>query len=98
MSVEAAIVTRRALWRAPVTRILLIDTDGGSDDAVALIMALRSPAVRVAAITVIAGNVPVEQATRNVLYTDELCGAQTPVYAGAAKPLLRELVTAEWFH
>ncbi|HEU0368312.1 MAG TPA: nucleoside hydrolase [Candidatus Acidoferrum sp.] len=81
-----------------MTRTLLIDTDGGSDDVVALIMALRSPAVRVAAITVIAGNVPVEQATRNVLYTVELRGAQTPVYAGAAKPLLRDLVTAEWFH
>jgi purine nucleosidase len=81
-----------------MTRTLLIDTDGGSDDVVALIMALRSSTVCVAAITVIAGNVPVEQATRNVLYTAELCGAQTPVYTGAAKPLLRELVTAEWFH
>jgi inosine-uridine nucleoside N-ribohydrolase len=81
-----------------MTRTLLIDTDGGSDDVVALIMALRSPADRVAAVTVIAGNVPVEQATRNVLYTVELCGVQTPVYVGAAKPLLRDLVTAEWFH
>jgi purine nucleosidase len=81
-----------------MTRTLLIDTDGGSDDVVALIMALRSSTVCVAAITVIAGNVPVEQATRNVLYTAELCGVQTPVYTGAAKPLLRELVTAEWFH
>ena len=81
-----------------MTRTLLIDTDGGSDDVVALIMALRSPAVRVAAITTIAGNVPVEQATRNVLCTAELCGAQTPVYVGAAKPLLRDLVTAQWFH
>jgi inosine-uridine nucleoside N-ribohydrolase len=81
-----------------MTRTLLIDTDGGSDDVVALIMALRSPTVRVAAITVIAGNVPVELATRNVLYTVELCGARNPVYTGAARPLLRELVTAEWFH
>src|SRR5215469_1892476 len=81
-----------------MTRILLIDTDGGSDDVVALIMALRSSAVRVAAITVIAGNVPVEQATQNVLYTVELCKADTPVFAGAGKPLLRELVTAQWFH
>jgi purine nucleosidase len=81
-----------------MTRTLLIDTDGGSDDVVALMMALRWPSVRVAAITVIAGNMPVEQATRNVLYTVELCGAQTPVYVGAAKPLLRDLVTAEWFH
>ena len=81
-----------------MTRNFLIDTDGGSDDVVALIMALRSPALAVRAITVIAGNVPVEQATRNALYTVELCGAQTPVYVGAAKPLLRDLVTAEWFH
>jgi len=58
-----------------MTRTLLIDTDGGSDDVVALIMALRSSEVRVPAITIVAGNVPVEQATQNVLYTAELCGA-----------------------
>jgi len=81
-----------------MSRTLLIDTDGGSDDVVALIMALRSSDVRVAAITVIAGNVPVEQATQNVLYTVELCEAETPVSAGAGKPLVRELVTAQWFH
>ena len=81
-----------------MTRTLLIDTDGGSDDVVALMMALRSADARVAAITVVAGNVGVEQATQNVLYTVELCGAQTPVYAGAAKPLVRDLVTARWFH
>ena len=79
-------------------RVLLIDTDTASDDAVALIMALRSPAVRVAAITVVAGNVPVEVGTRNALFVTELCGADAPVYAGAAKPLLRELETADWFH
>src|SRR5215470_14172365 len=81
-----------------MTRTLLIDTDGGSDDVVALIMALRSSDVRVLAITAIAGNVPVEQATQNVLYTVELCKAETPVFAGAGKPLVRELVTAQWFH
>src|SRR5215475_12002593 len=81
-----------------MARTLLIDTDGGSDDAVALIMALQSSDIRVPAITVIAGNVPVEQATQNVLYTVELCKAETPVFAGAGKPLVRELVTAQWFH
>src|SRR5215470_8109480 len=81
-----------------MTRTLLIDTDGGSDDVVALIMALRAPDIRVPAITIVAGNVPVEQATQNVLYTVELCGRDTPVCKGAAKPLLRELVTAQWFH
>jgi purine nucleosidase len=81
-----------------MTRTFLIDTDTASDDAVALIMALRSTAVRVAAITVVAGNVPLHQATSNALYTAELCGADVPVYSGAAAPLLRKLVTADWFH
>src|SRR6266852_2895028 len=77
-----------------MTRTLLIDTDTASDDAVALIMALRSKEVRVAAITVVAGNVPVAQATSNALYTAELCGADVPVYSGAQRPLLRELKLA----
>ena len=79
-------------------RNILIDTDTASDDAVALIMALRSPDVHVAAITVVAGNVPIEQGTRNALYTVELCNAPVPVYAGAGKPLLRPLEIADWFH
>ena len=81
-------------------RTFVIDTDTASDDAVALIMALRHPDVRVAAITVIAGNVPLEQATRNALYTVELCdcGEKVPVFAGAGKPLLRKAEHAEWFH
>jgi purine nucleosidase len=79
-------------------RTVLIDTDTASDDAVALIMALRSMCVDVVAITVVAGNVPVEQGTRNALYTAELCDSTVPVYAGAARPLLRALETADWFH
>jgi len=78
--------------------VLLIDTDTASDDAVALIMALRAPGVRVAAITTVAGNVDVEQATRNALYTVELCGAEVPVYRGAARPLARPHQRATWFH
>ena len=79
-------------------RDFLIDTDVASDDAVALIMALRAPDVRVVAITTVAGNVEVQQATRNALYTVELCGATVPVYAGADKPLLRTHQNATWFH
>ncbi len=79
-------------------RTFLIDTDTASDDAVALIMALRAPDVDVAAITTVAGNVPVAQATRNALYTAELCGSDVPVFAGAGQPLLREYATATWFH
>ncbi len=81
-----------------MTRTLLVDTDTASDDAVALIMALRSAEVRVAAITVVAGNVPVAQATSNALFTAELCGSDVPVYSGAEGPLLRKLATADWFH
>jgi len=77
---------------------MLIDTDTASDDAVALIMALRSENARVIAITTVAGNVPVLQATQNALYTAELCGADTPVFQGAGKPLARPLANAEWFH
>jgi purine nucleosidase len=81
-----------------VTRPFLIDTDTASDDAVALIMALRAPDVRVAAITTVAGNVDVQRAARNALYTVELCGAAVPVYVGAEKPLLRAYQDATWFH
>ena len=81
-----------------MSRTFLIDTDTASDDAVALIMALRAPDVRVVAITTVAGNVPVQQATRNALYTVELCGAKVPVFMGAGKPLLRPYQDATWFH
>ena len=76
----------------------LIDTDVASDDAVALLMALRAPQVRVVAITTVAGNVEVQQATRNALYTAELCGAGVPVFTGAGKPLRRAHESATWFH
>jgi purine nucleosidase len=79
-------------------REILIDTDTASDDAVALIMALRTPDVRVLAITTVAGNVGVAQASRNALYVTELCGSQVPVHEGAAAPLCRPAIAAEWFH
>jgi purine nucleosidase len=76
----------------------VVDTDTASDDAVALIMALRSPGVEVLAITTVAGNVDVQQATRNALYTAELCESNVPVFAGAEKPLTRKHASADWFH
>lgn len=79
-------------------RAFVIDTDTASDDAVALIMALRAPDVEVKAITVVSGNVNVDIGVRNALYTVELCGKDVPVYRGAARPLLREPQRAEWFH
>jgi purine nucleosidase len=79
-------------------RPFLIDTDTASDDAVALIMALRNPQIEVLAITTVAGNVDVQQATRNALYTAELCDSTVPVFAGAERPLKRTHVSADWFH
>jgi purine nucleosidase len=79
-------------------RTFLIDTDTASDDAVALLMALRWPDVEVVGITVVAGNMPLERGARNALYTVELCGASVPVYLGAVKPLERDNYHAEWFH
>ncbi|NEO64896.1 MAG: nucleoside hydrolase, partial [Moorea sp. SIO4G2] len=55
-------------------RKFLIDTDTASDDAVALLMTHRWPDVQVEAITIVSGNVPVEQGAKNALYTLEMCG------------------------
>lgn len=79
-------------------RHFIIDTDTASDDAVALVMALKHPDVRVEAITVVAGNVPLEIGVQNALYTVERSGAQVPVYAGIEKPMLRPLQTAQFCH
>ncbi len=79
-------------------RSFLIDTDTASDDAVALVMALKHPQVKVDAITVVAGNVPLKQGLINALYTVELCGCDVPVFAGADRPMLRQAVDATWFH
>jgi inosine-uridine nucleoside N-ribohydrolase len=79
-------------------RSLLLDTDGGSDDVVALIMAMRNRDVHIVGVTTVAGNVGVKQATRNVLLTIERCDADAPVYEGAAKPLRRAHEDATWYH
>ncbi len=79
-------------------RSFLIDTDAGSDDAVAIVMAFRHPDVDVKAITVVAGNVPLEQGVKNSLYFTELCEVDVPVYAGAPRPIIREASPADWFH
>ena len=69
-------------------RHILIDTDTASDDAVALLMALRAPDVKVEAITTVAGNCPLEQCVKNALICVEKAGTYAPpVYAGMAKPV-----------
>jgi len=75
-----------------------IDTDTASDDAVAILMALRWPDVNVIGISVVAGNVHVEKGAKNARYTVELCGKKTPVYLGASQPLVREPTWGYFFH
>lgn len=81
-----------------MTRQFLIDTDVGSDDAVALIMAFRAADVDVIGITTVSGNVPAKQAAINALVVAELCEVDVPVYLGAEVPLLRPYADAVFFH
>ena len=70
----------------------IIDADTGSDDAVAILMALRDPTVEVLGITLVSGNVPLQQGILNTLYTAELCEVPVNVYAGADRPLTRNYI------
>lgn len=83
----------------PPTRVV-IDTDPGADDAIAILLAVTSPELEVVGITTTCGNVPVGQATRNLLRVLSL--VKTPpsllLGQGAARPLEEELVTATQVH
>jgi len=88
--------------RAPAAatpRSMIIDTDPGTDDAMAILLALNSPELDVKAITVVPGNVTAEQGLENALKLASLAGrCDIPVAAGARQPLLQKLVTAEFWH
>src|SRR5690606_13582167 len=78
---------------------IIIDTDPGQDDAVAILLALASPELDVLGLTAVAGNVPLHLTEKNARKICELAGKpQTRVYRGAVRPLLRTLVTAEEVH
>ena len=78
---------------------VLIDTDPGIDDAIAILLALASPELDVAGITVVHGNVPVEACTLNALKVLDLAGRRdVPVVTGAAAPLVRQARHAEAVH
>jgi purine nucleosidase len=78
---------------------IIIDTDPGQDDAVAILLALASPELDVLGITCVAGNVPLPLTTKNARIICELAGRpDVKVYAGCERPLARELVTAEHVH
>jgi len=83
-----------------MTRKIIIDTDPGQDDAVAILLALASPQeIEVLGIVAVAGNVSLAQNARNALRVVELSGrTEIPVYAGCERPIKRRLVTAEHVH
>jgi purine nucleosidase len=78
---------------------IVIDTDPGIDDALALFFALASPEAQLEAVTTVSGNVAVEKTTRNALALLELAGrSDVPVARGADRPLLRQAVYADYVH
>jgi len=80
-------------------RKIIIDTDPGQDDAVAILLALASPELEVLGITAVAGNVPLRLTQLNARKICELAGKpETKVFAGAIRPMVRPLVTAEEVH
>jgi purine nucleosidase len=80
-------------------RQIIIDTDPGQDDAVAILLALASPELEVLGITAVAGNVPLALTQKNARIVCELAGrSDMAVYAGCDAPLVRKLVTAEHVH
>jgi inosine-uridine nucleoside N-ribohydrolase len=80
-------------------RKIILDTDPGTDDAMALMLALNSPELDVRAITVVPGNVTAEQGLENALRMVSLANrCDIPVAGGARHPLFQKLITAEFWH
>ena len=80
-------------------RKIIIDTDPGQDDALAILLALGSPELEVLGITCVAGNVPLPLTIRNARLVCELAGrADMKIFAGCERPMVRDLVTAEAVH
>lgn len=81
-------------------RKIIIDTDPGQDDAVAILLALASPdELSLLGITCVAGNVPLALTAKNARMVCELAGRpDVPVFAGCDRPIARDLVTAEYVH
>ncbi len=80
-------------------RKIIIDTDPGQDDAAAIMLALGSPELEILGITTVAGNVPLSRTSTNARIILEFCSRpEVKVFAGAEKPIARQLVTAEHVH
>ena len=80
-------------------RKIIIDTDPGQDDAAAIMLALGSPELDILGLTTVAGNVPLARTAKNARIILEFCSrSEIKVFAGAARPIARPLVTAEHVH
>src|ERR1700753_2936690 len=91
------VVTSISAQSAP--QRIIIDTDPGTDDALAILLALNSPELKVEALTVVPGNVDGKQGLQNALQILSLAGrCDMPVAAGAQHPLNQKLVTAQYWH
>jgi purine nucleosidase len=95
----ACLVAIFASSASAATRKIIFDTDPGSDDAMALMLALNSPELDVRAITVVPGNVTAQQGLENALRMASLANrCDIPIAAGAQHPLFQKLITAEFWH
>src|SRR5215468_6707218 len=84
---------------AATAKKIIFDTDPGTDDALALMLALNSPELDVRAITVVPGNVTAEMGLENALRLVSLVNrCEIPIAAGAKHPLFQKLITAEFWH
>lgn len=78
---------------------IIIDTDPGQDDAVAILLALAAPELKVLGLTIVAGNVSLDRTVKNALQVCELAGrSDLPVFAGCDRPIRHTLETAEHVH
>jgi inosine-uridine nucleoside N-ribohydrolase len=84
---------------ASAAKKIIFDTDPGTDDALALMLALNSPELDVRAITVVPGNVTAQMGLENALRMVSLANrCDIPIAAGAQHPLFQKLITAEFWH
>ena len=96
---SAAFLLLFVIPASSAARKIIIDTDPGTDDAMALMLALNSPELDVRAITVVPGNVTAQQGLENALRMASLANrCDIPVAAGAQHPLFQKLITAEFWH
>src|ERR1700730_8672177 len=98
-AILSAFIVMTLALPASATKKIILDTDPGTDDAMALMLALNSPELDIRAVTVVPGNVTANQGLENALRMMSLANrCDIPVAAGAQHPLFQKLITAEFWH